>query len=356
MTAQAADRMFRTEAWTYKEFTLAASYVAYKGAQANLILATGEVRPGTATAGTVAIGTFFEKVDASTAAALCTVDFGREIQLERYFNSTAGDALVATDVGQLCYCVDDQTVGKTPVGPVVGVVWEVSATKGVAVERLAGGVAVTSGTVTLAAPTFVANDSVVTVASLDTTSVLTVPATGAASTITLPAGARAGQAVTLVANGTLNAHQITVRDATGNAVLATIAPAQRAIVVCRFDGTIWYAVAAANSSSVVQGRGVGAVPAFVANAATVSASLVDAYSVLTIPATAAGSTITLAAGARAGQSVTLVANGTLNGHAITINDATGPTAITAALTASKRLHILCTFDGTIWTAAPVVGP
>jgi hypothetical protein len=356
MTAQAQDRMFRAEAWTYKEFTLAAGYVAYKGAQANLILATGEVRPGVAVAGTVAIGTFFEKVDATLAAALCTVDFGREVQIERYSNATAGAALTATDVGQLCYCVDDQTVGKLPAGPVVGVVWEVSATKGVAVERLAGLSSVASGRVTLAAPAFVANDSVITAALLDTADVLTAPATGAASTITLPAAARAGQTVTIVANGTLNAHQISVRDATGPTTLVTIAAAARAQIVCRFDGTIWYAVASVASSTEVSGRGVGAVPAFVANASTVSAALVDAYSVLTVPATAGASVITLPAGARAGQSVVIVADGTLNAHTITINDATGPTAITAALTLSKRLHIECTFDGTLWYAAPVVGP
>jgi hypothetical protein len=55
-----------------------------------------------------------------------------------------------------------------------------------------------------------------------------------------------------------------------------------------------------------------------------------------VPTTGAASTITLPAGAPDGTRVYFVADGTKNAHTVTYRDATGPTALTDALTAAKR--------------------
>ena len=354
MTAQSADRPIRKAAWRYKEYTLVAGYVAYKNAQACLILATGEVRPGAVAPGVVAIGTFFEKVDATTAAKPCTVDFGREVQLEYYVNGTGGDEFTAADLFQLAYCLDDQTVGKlaTAGRHPVGLVWSVD-THGVAVERSqVPGRGVLGGALTA----FVANATALSIAQIEAASVYSVPATGAASTITLPAGARAGDIVELLFDGTLNAHEVTIADATPT-TLAIIGPSVKATALCRFDGTGWYVVVGATEGGRTAAGGVAVLPAFVANACAVTAAQINNADVLTVPSTAGASTITLpATGVTPGRTVRIVADGTNNAHTVQIVDATGPTNLTTALTATKRLNIAATFDGTNWYANAYVAP
>lgn len=75
-----------------------------------------------------------------------------------------------------------------------------------------------------------------------------------------------------------------------------------------------------------------------------------------IPATGAASTVTLPATAVEGESITFVADGTKNAHTVTYRDATGPTNLTAALTASKRHQVIATFLNSKWTAIAHVSP
>ena len=87
-----------------------------------------------------------------------------------------------------------------------------------------------------------------------------------------------------------------------------------------------------------------------APAAVVSGAIYD------VPTTGAASTITLPAAAPDGTVCYFTADGTKNGHTITYRDATGPTALTTALTASKRHLTVCTKRGSKWFANAYVSP
>jgi hypothetical protein len=250
MTAQSAERARSVERWTYRQFTLAATHKAWKGASASLVLSgadAGRVVPSRTTLviDQMVIGTFSETVDATSAAKSVNVDFGREIEMEWLANSGT-NVVSASNVGSLAYYEDDQTVGTLSTGyPRAGRVWSVDATRGVLVQRLRDVTDRLAGLTSqvVASAAFVANDLVVPNNPTSGT-VYTVPATGAASTVTLPAAARTGTRLTFVANGTLNGHTVQYRDATGPTNLTTaLTAAKRHSVVCDFDGTNWYAAA-----------------------------------------------------------------------------------------------------------------
>jgi hypothetical protein len=98
----------------------------------------------------------------------------------------------------------------------------------------------------------------------------------------------------------------------------------------------------------------GSALVFVANAVSVSVAQGAHFD---IPTTGAGSTITLLnAGAVRGDIMVFTADGVKNGHTVTFNTETGPTAISAAFTASKRLCCIAVYDGTNWSLAATVGP
>lgn len=73
-----------------------------------------------------------------------------------------------------------------------------------------------------------------------------------------------------------------------------------------------------------------------------------------VPTSAANSTISLPATAVEGTVVWFKADGTKNGHTVQYRDVT--TAITTALTASKRHLVQCVFSGSKWFANAYVSP
>jgi hypothetical protein len=75
-----------------------------------------------------------------------------------------------------------------------------------------------------------------------------------------------------------------------------------------------------------------------------------------IPTTAANSTVTLPATAVEGTVCHFVADGSHNGHTVQYRDATGPTNITTALTASKRHMVVAAFLNSKWRAIAYVSP
>ena len=79
-------------------------------------------------------------------------------------------------------------------------------------------------------------------------------------------------------------------------------------------------------------------------------------SIFSVPATGAASTITLPATAIEGTVIYFIANGTLNANTVQYRDATGPTNLTTALTASKRHMVVAAFDGGAWYANAYVSP
>jgi hypothetical protein len=218
MTAIATDRgrSPREERWNYKRFTGASGNVFYPGAAVGLDLSTQKLEPMHAEADLFFLGHVADdfKVDATSAEKQVNVRLLREVVGFRYVNATAGDAVLAADVGKLCFFLDDQTVTITAAGKrVAGRVWDVSSTYGVLVEKLESspldGLLQES-----AAVAFVANDLVIGDNPI-TGTVFDVPTTAAASTVTLPATAVEGTALTFVADGTKNGHTVTYRDATG---------------------------------------------------------------------------------------------------------------------------------------------
>jgi hypothetical protein len=82
----------------------------------------------------------------------------------------------------------------------------------------------------------------------------------------------------------------------------------------------------------------------------------DSGSIFELPATGAASTVTLPATADEGTIIYFVADGTLNGHTVQYRDATGPTNLTTALTASKRHMVTAAFVNSKWRANAYVSP
>lgn len=99
---------------------------------------------------------------------------------------------------------------------------------------------------------------------------------------------------------------------------------------------------------------IATLPAFAANA--IAQAAVRHGAVYDVPATAAASTITLPVAAPDGTEIEYTANGVLNAHTVQYVDATGPTNITTALTASKRHLVRCVKVNGSWRANAYVSP
>lgn len=139
--ALSAQRSNQPAKWTRKRFTLAANHAAYKGGAACLSLAggsaPGKVIPGATATTLLYIGTFAENKATSASDQLVDVDLGEEIEVRWYTNGSS--SIAATDIGGLCYIVDDTTVAKSATGKsLAGRIWDVDSTKGVAVQKLPG--------------------------------------------------------------------------------------------------------------------------------------------------------------------------------------------------------------------------
>jgi hypothetical protein len=199
------------------------------------------------------VGVFLEDVDATAGARSVEVDLEREVLAQWWDNAAGGDAVLATQVGSLCYVYDDSTVTATSTGrSVCGRVWEVSPTKGVLVELIGDAVTVPSQRLktVVAAFTFTANDYAPTLAQLPPSdSIVTVGTTAAAATVTLPDAAPEGYKLTFKADGTANGHTVTYRQATAPTNLTTaLTASRRHIVELYFSGTTWAANAYVNAS------------------------------------------------------------------------------------------------------------
>jgi hypothetical protein len=239
MTALAARRGRAGKTFKRMELTLTSGKVAYQGGSA--VLTGGEVRPATSTPNELSIGLFFEDKDATSAAKTVTVELHREIYCEWRENATSTDAIVAGDIGKLCYFADDQTVGILSGRTIAGRIWKVDSTKGVLVEPLGAGAEDIAGAGGIpAVGAFVATDYAPT--ALENGAVYDIPTTAAASTVTLPAAAANGTKVFFVADGTKNGHTVTYRDATGTVALTTaLVASKRHEVVCVKRDSKWYA-------------------------------------------------------------------------------------------------------------------
>lgn len=241
MTALAQDRTSGENNYRFRQYTLKAGTIAYQHGAAFLDPKTNIVEPVTTKPGMIYLGLFAEKVDATAAAALVNVDMIDEVKTHRFANDVT-NAIAATDVGQIAYFVDDQTVSIVGAGrSVAGRIWDVHATKGVAIEKLSSSrSAVLSVPAATTPAAYVGNDLIIT--SIEQDATYDVPATGAASTVTLPAAALDGTRMSFAADGTKNGHTVQYRDATGPANLTTaLTASKRHLVVCVKVGGKWFA-------------------------------------------------------------------------------------------------------------------
>ncbi len=100
----------------------------------------------------------------------------------------------------------------------------------------------------------------------------------------------------------------------------------------------------------------GTLPAYVSNDSILTAAGAIQGGFFDVPTTGAASTVTLPAAAPHGTVLYFMADGTKNGHTVTYRDATGPTALTTALTASKRHLVVATKFGANWFANAYISP
>lgn len=240
MTALAASRGRSKEVWNQKQFTLASTYVAYKGGKCCILPGTNTVVPASASVGLLEIGVFMENMDATSAAKLVNVDLCRDVVAEWWPNSGT-NPVVANDLGAMAYSEDDNVVGNVAATfPLAGRIWGIETTRGVLVERitpgssLAGLVAAPGAAIAFASADIVIGNNPVPGTVYD------VPTSAANSTISLPATAKAGTWIHFKADGTKNGHTVQYRDVT-TAITTALTASKRHLVSAYFDGSKWFA-------------------------------------------------------------------------------------------------------------------
>ncbi len=110
MTALAAGRATPRRDGKSYNYPVAASVTCYEGGLA-VLDASGNVKPGVAATGLVAVGIFASRVTNGATAAAVNADV--EPGIYRFANSASTDLIAKAEIGDDCYIVDDQTVAKT---------------------------------------------------------------------------------------------------------------------------------------------------------------------------------------------------------------------------------------------------
>jgi hypothetical protein len=111
VTAATKNRNTPSRAGLVRGYLIAATVHAFAGAIA-VLNASGFAEPATTATGKIALGRFnreFDNTNGADGAATIEVERG----CFRFENSAAADEITLTDIGQLCYLVDDQTVALT---------------------------------------------------------------------------------------------------------------------------------------------------------------------------------------------------------------------------------------------------
>ena len=226
-------------------FTLASGQTVWKGALIAIKLGTGTVVEATGASDVPVIGLPMESANAAPAAKPLAVEFPTPVNGIYFAN---GSSIAATNIGDICYVADDQTVALTPIAAgvsVAGRIWGVETVRGVLVEILRptsqGGNLLASRTL----PAHVSNDVIVTAALCIPDTIFDIATTAPNSTVTLPAtGVAEGTVVTFVADGTKNGHTVQYRDATGPVNLtAALTASKRHVVKAIYLNGLWFATA-----------------------------------------------------------------------------------------------------------------
>jgi len=126
---------------TLLNLPVSANVLCYAGALAVLDI-DGYVRPGFVAQGIRGLGRFKDTFD-NTGGAAGDISADIELGVFQYANSSGGNAVDATDIGAVCWVVDDQTVASTSgagARGIAGTVADVDA-DGVWVDFISGAVA-----------------------------------------------------------------------------------------------------------------------------------------------------------------------------------------------------------------------
>ncbi len=122
------------EVWDRRKFVLKTSTACYKGGMAVIDTSTGGVvKPAAGGASQVFIGFFAESVGSGTGQTV-DVELGRMVTAYWLENTDTGNTVAATDLGKVCYLLDDQTVTMSTAGSATkaGRVWGIGTRNGVA--------------------------------------------------------------------------------------------------------------------------------------------------------------------------------------------------------------------------------
>ena len=129
-------RMTRNEAWGYFEHPLTNAVAVERGELACIDTATGLLTKGATSLTLRPIG-YFETDGTGDGTTTFRVRLFDEIRVHWWDNDTGGTPVVAADVGNLCYVLDDRTVtGDATGASAAGRVWGVNTLNGVAVEMI----------------------------------------------------------------------------------------------------------------------------------------------------------------------------------------------------------------------------
>lgn len=139
MAALTSKRQLRTRKFSSLDLPAVASVSYFQGGVVGFDTATGTGLVVKATASTtfVGIGTVTEDKVLGAGGGSITVNLFTEKTLLWMNNATAGDAILAADVGDLCYWLDDNTVAQndaTNTRSVAGRTWMIDTARGVLVE------------------------------------------------------------------------------------------------------------------------------------------------------------------------------------------------------------------------------
>ncbi len=127
----------RQEVWHQRVFTLLSGKIAYAGGLCVIKDTDDTVEPATTGGNQILIGLFAETVDASSTGH--NADWPVNVQLLRpvhitWLDNDTGTAVASTDLGGICYLLDDHTVTGSSGGSAskAGRVWGVATINGVA--------------------------------------------------------------------------------------------------------------------------------------------------------------------------------------------------------------------------------
>lgn len=128
-----ADRMVTEAVWGYHDFVLKSGVTAERGKIAVIDVSDGSITKAGTAATLVPLGVFMQPL-VGDGVKRVQVQMFHTINARWWENDAGGTPVLAADVGKFAYMKDDQTVTRAVTGSILGLILEVSTTKGVLVH------------------------------------------------------------------------------------------------------------------------------------------------------------------------------------------------------------------------------